>query len=201
VGFIIADVSGKGVGAALFMALFQSLLRASAERASRQRNGRAIRDEEILLEAVTSTNDYITRVHGHAHMFASVFFGLLCPDSGAIRYVNAGHEPPIVVGGQGVSGRLSTTGPALGLMSDARFTVGAAVIEPGEILLAFTDGVTEARNTEREFFSDESLMSLVADPCSSAADLLDRIEDSVARFTDGADPFDDLTLLAVRRQT
>ena len=201
VGFIIADVSGKGVGAALFMALFQSLLRASAERASRskQEDGRAARPDDILREAVTATNDYITRVHRQTHMFASVVFGLLCPNTGTIRYINAGHEPPVIVSDDGPRERLVPTGPALGLMANARFEIGSVTLEPGEKLLAFTDGVTEARDGARGFFTDERLLSLLDNRSETAADLLNCIESSVEAFIGDAEPADDLTMLALRR--
>lgn len=195
IGLLIADVSGKGVGAALFMALFQSLLRASAERAG----AAGAADAALLTEAVTATNDYITRVHRHAHMFASVFFGLLDPASGTLHYINAGHEPPVVIGPDpGV--RLTPTGPALGLLAGATFTVGRTRLAPGALFLAFTDGVTEARNEARDFFTEERLLALLTPPPATAAGLLDRIEAAVHHFAGEADPFDDLTLLAVRRQ-
>ncbi|HMB93195.1 MAG TPA: PAS domain S-box protein [Rhodothermales bacterium] len=199
IGLIIADVSGKGVGAALFMALFQSLLRASAERASAVTNGPAPSDEAILTEAITSTNDYITRVHKHAHMFASVFFGLLDPETGTLHYVNAGHEPPVVIGQEGTGPRLLPTGPALGLMAGAPFEVSTVKLASGEMLLAYTDGVTEARNGRRDFFTEERLLNVITQPAATATTLLDRIEQAVCEFADKAAPSDDLTLLAVRR--
>ena len=198
IGLIIADVSGKGVGAALFMALFQSLLRASAERASAVTKGPAPSDEAILTEAITSTNDYITRVHKHAHMFASVFFGLLDPETGILHYVNAGHEPPVVIGPEGPGTRLPPTGPALGLLAGASFEVGTVVLASGDLLLAYTDGVTEARNGRRDFFTEERLLNVIAQPAPTAASLLDRIEQAVSDFAGKAASSDDLTLLAVR---
>lgn len=201
IGLIIADVSGKGVGAALFMALFQSLLRASAERASTVTNGSPPSDAAILTDAITSTNDYITRVHKHAHMFASVFFGLLDPETGTLHYVNAGHEPPVVIGPEGPGTRLLPTGPALGLMAGATFDVGTITLAAGDLLLAYTDGVTEARNARRDFFTEERLLSVIAEPVATAAQLLDRIEQAVGAFAGTAAPSDDLTLLAVRRGT
>ena len=202
VGFLIADVSGKGVGAALFMALFQSLLRGSAERASRQdpqRGGAKVHPDEILREAVTATNDYITRVHGQTHMFASVVFGLLCPETGRIRYVNAGHEPPIVLGPNGPRERLQPTGPALGLIAGANFEIGSVLLEVGDKFLAYTDGVTEARNGSRDFFTDERLLTMLDNKSATALDLLNCIEGSVKAFIGDAEPADDLTMLALRR--
>lgn len=197
IGLVIADVCGKGVGAALFMALFQSLVRANAERVVTASESPL--PERILSEAMTATNGYTTRVHKPAHMFASVFFGLLDPATGVLNFVNAGHEPPAVIREDGPATRLRPGGPALGLIADASWDVGQTTIEPGELLAAFTDGVTEARNDERDFFTEERLMTLLVDPASSASTLLDRIEHSVDSFAGDAPPSDDLTLLAVKR--
>lgn len=199
VGLLIADVSGKGVGAALFMTLFQSLLRAAAERASRPRDGHVPDDEAVLREAFHATNDYVTRVHRHAHMFASAFFGLLDPATGTVRYVNAGHEPPAVVTPAGIVERLRPTGPALGLLREATYAVAATRLAPGAFLLAYTDGVTEARSADRAFFTEERLLALLTPPAATAAALLDRIEEAVRAFAGEAPPSDDLTLLALRR--
>lgn len=199
IGLMIADVSGKGVGAALFMALFQSLLRASAERAGTLELHDPPSDEVILLQAINATNAYISRVHAHAHMFASVFFGLLDPETGSLYYVNAGQEPPVITSPDGPQRRLDTTGPALGLLADAGYTVEHDMLEPGELLLAYTDGVTEARNELRHFFAEERLLDLVRAPAESAAALLDRIEQAVRDFSGDAPRSDDVTMLAVRR--
>ena len=199
IGLVIADVCGKGVGAALFMALFQSLLRVYAERAGTPTGGVAPSGEGMLLETIGATNAYIIRMHKPAHTFASVFFGLLDPGTGTLHYVNAGHEPPVMFGPEGPGERLMPTGPALGLMADARFEVAQITLSPEDGLLAFTDGVTEARNAERDFFTEERLIDLLTDPPSSATCLLDRIEQAVRDFTGEAASFDDLTLLALRR--
>jgi phosphoserine phosphatase RsbU/P len=198
-GLMLADVSGKGVGAALFMALFQSLLRASTERASRDQEGGTIDDRAILAEALASTNNYIRRVHRHAHMFASAFFGLLDPETGLMHYVNAGHEPPVLIGVDNTLVRLRTTGPAVGVIENAHFDVEAVQISPGDTLLAYTDGITEARNEDRDFFSEERLLEMI-DSCENSAEaLLERVDREVRAFVGEALPSDDVTMLAVRR--
>lgn len=197
IGLIVADVCGKGVGAALFMALFRSLMRAYADRAGVSPSSPAM---AILIEAISGTNGYIRTVHHSAHMFASVFFGVLETGTGRLHYINAGHLPPIIVSPELKLRRLMPTGPAVGLISGAPFDVLQTRLEPGEVLVGFTDGVTEARDTAREFYDEERLSDLLAQPAATAADLLDRIEASVRAFTGEACPSDDLTLLAVRRQ-
>jgi sigma-B regulation protein RsbU (phosphoserine phosphatase) len=195
IGLAMADVCGKGVGAALFMALVRSLIRAYADRASLSPSSPGL---AILLEAVTATNRYLTRVHRSAHTFSSLFFGVLDPPTGLLQYVNAGHLPPIVTGPNGTR-KFPPTGPALGLLASASFEVRQTILEPGDVLLAYTDGVTEARDAERDFFGDDRLDALLA-PADTAACLLDRIERSVHEFTGDLPPSDDLTLLAVRRE-
>ena len=196
VGLLIADVCGKGVGAALFMALFRSLIRAYTDRASVSPASPAM---GILIEAITATNGYVRTVHKSAHMFASVFFGILEPCTGRLHYVNAGHLPPVIYDPNGETRRLAPSGPAVGLMSTASFEVRQARLEPGELLLGFTDGVTEARNAARDFYTEERLLALLTELRPSASAVLDRIEDAVGAFSCETCPSDDLTLLAVRR--
>jgi serine phosphatase RsbU (regulator of sigma subunit) len=224
IGLVVADVCDKGVGAALFMALFRSLLRAGAERAfdssvipssdgtssvipssdgtssvipssERARDPGAAR----LLSTVVSTNDYIARTHGNANMFATVFFAVLDPADGSFSWINAGHEAPIVCGASGVTARLAPSGPALGMMPGMKFEVRESRLDPGQTLLAFTDGVTEAKDASGRLYSEERLLGLVAEGAPTAVALLDRIEQAVSTHSTGAERFDDITMLAVRR--
>ena len=197
IGIVVADVCGKGVGAALFMALFRSLLRAYADRASVSPFSASV---GILTEAVTATNGYIVRLHKSAHTFASVFFGVLDPGTGVLHYINAGHLPPIIADADGSMHRLKTTGPAVGLLGNASFGVDEARIGPGQMFLAYTDGVTEARDGESGFYEEDRLEAFLKEPPASAAQLLDQIEQSVRVYTGGTPPSDDLTMLAVRRE-
>jgi len=146
------------------------------------------------------TNNYIANTHGSASMFATLFFSVLDPSNGILLYVNGGHEFPILVNSAGVKEQLKPTGPLVGLIPGARFEIRAVSIEPGDILVAFTDGVTEAKNSKDELFGRERLYALMARPVSTAAELLDCIQASVQEHMDGADPSDDIALLAVRRQ-
>jgi sigma-B regulation protein RsbU (phosphoserine phosphatase) len=218
-GFVIADVSDKGVGAALFMALFRSLLRAFAQQHHALRWMDDLAHEgpstpvpgtprspllplgaSAMKNAVVLTNNYIATTHARAYMFATLFFGLLDPATGALAYVNAGHDPPLLLRPTGVAVELGRTGPLVGLMPDLQFNVAQAHIEPGEILLAYTDGVTEARAPDGSFFTKERLHALVAEPAPSAAALLDLVEARVGSHIGSAEPSDDLTMLAIRRE-
>ena len=197
-GLVIADVCGKGVGAALYMALFRSLLRAAA---ADEPPGSEPRPAATLARAIGMTNNYIAVTHSRANMFATLFFGILDPKAGLVSYINAGHESPMVVGPSGVAERLGPTGPAVGLFPDKEFVVAEARLSPGATLFTFTDGVTEAQNASGAFYTEERLLSLLEQGESSAAGLLDRVESSVAAFIGGAERSDDLTLLAVKRES
>ena len=193
---VLADVCGKGVGAALFMALFRSLLRALAgpefSSAATTRDG--------LLMTVQGTNDYIARTHGRANMFATAFVAVLDPTSGVLEYVNAGHEPPAVLGVGGVlRARLAPTGPALGLMPDLEFGVCTQQLAPGETLFAFTDGVTDARDPRDDAFGEERLMALLQAEGMPAAALLERVDAALSGYIATALQFDDVAMLATRR--
>ena len=198
IGLVVADVCDKGVGAALFMALFRSLLRAFTERTFAEASG-AI-DESRLLSSVVSTNDYIAKTHGHSNMFATAFVAVLDPASGRVAWVNAGHEAPVVLGpSRPPAARLAPNGPALGLMPDMTFTAGKALLAPGETLFAFTDGVTESKDPSGRFFSEERLIDILARGAPSAKELLEAVGAAVAAHSAGTERSDDITMLAVRR--
>jgi len=208
VGLMVADVCDKGVGAALFMALSRSLLRAFgwlSEGCPDAADGgvaSAMPSVPYMTEEpVRLTNEYIAHFHARMNMFVTLFFGLLDPSSGLLRYVNAGHNPPLLVDKNGaVKARLTATGPALGILAGSAFEVGEQIIGPGEMLLAFTDGVTEARDPQGGFFTDERLVSLVTQtPPVSASGLLDRIDAALKQYIAGRGFSDDVTMLAVRR--
>lgn len=201
IGLVVADVCDKGVGAALFMALFRTLLRATATGGA-DSPGSAAGDADPgaeLLSAVRLTNDYIAKTHGRSNMFATLFFGVLEPATGALLYVNGGHEAPVVFGPGGVKARLAPTGPAVGMMPDMAFAVGQARLEAGDGLLVFTDGVTDARGVSGLYGEERLLARLREGASSTASGLLDAVESAVLAHAAGWDQADDITLLAVRR--
>ena len=155
-----------------------------------------------LLDTVRLTNGYIGRNHGGAHIFATLFFGILDPMTGKMLYVNCGHMPPLLRGQGAGETLLMPTGPAVGLLPDAQYSVQEAQMAPGDTLLAYTDGVTEARNANGNLFGEKRLKALLVedlDQYDSASALLDAIETAVKEHTAGADPSDDITMLALRR--
>jgi len=218
IGFVVADVCDKGVGAALFMALFRSLIRIFSGQTSL--NGLPLTCSDALLDemdeyadnpsidpthvtalkAIHLTNNYIALNHGDLAMFATLFFGVLDPGSGALSYVNGGHEPIFVVGpGGGVKERLTTTGPSVGVEPKINFKIEQSRLEPGDTLLGYTDGVVEANASDGGFYTMDRLVAILDAPADSAADLLDRVAGSLQEHIGEADQFDDVTLLAIRR--
>lgn len=219
-GVVIADVCGKGVAAALFMALVRSLMRAFARQhysldlldaltedpapgAAGGPAGKRIvapaAGALALKKAVTLTSEYIIDNHGDQDMFATLFFGALDPGTGALMYVNAGHNPPCVLGPDGIRARLNPTGPALGILPGAEYGISQVRLEPGESLFAFTDGVTDARDAAGEFFGEARLEEVIGRGAATADELLHHVGERVHEYLGAATLYDDLTMLAVRR--
>jgi sigma-B regulation protein RsbU (phosphoserine phosphatase) len=194
--FIIADVCDKGVGAALFMVLVRSLLRAFSERQIDCDNAR-----EQLLDIVLSTNNFIAEYHGRSNMFATLFFGILDPGSGILYYVNGGHEPPVVMDKEGaIIRRLMPTGPAVGMFPDLEFHVEQIQMEAGDLLIGFTDGATDAKNSAGELFSEERLLRCITAPWTSIFSMLFELNTELKKHIGNQDQFDDITLISFRRK-
>ncbi|MDX2502003.1 MAG: SpoIIE family protein phosphatase [Deltaproteobacteria bacterium] len=213
-GVVIADVADKGVGSALYMALIRSLIRVFSGHISLHgfnnfsiNNGVpksvaeqcATADQLNALTAVKLTNDYIAHEHAKEGMFATLFFGAINPNTGIMAYINAGHEPAITTDSSGIKKSLGPTGPAVGMMVDSKFEIRQIQIEPGDILIGYTDGVVEALAPNGDFFTRKRLLSIIGQATSSASDLVDRINTGVSAHVHGAPPFDDITMLAVQR--
>ncbi|MBD0301037.1 MAG: SpoIIE family protein phosphatase, partial [Tolypothrix sp. T3-bin4] len=215
VGLVIGDVCDKGVGAALFMALFRSLIRVFSDLTPFDGLGIVANDQEVsssigqlmasklahinILKAVVFTNNYIVQNHSQMNMFATLFFGVLDPVTGLLTYINGGHEPLAILGLVGVRQRLAPTGPAVGLLSGTDFKINQVHIKPGEILIAYTDGVTDARDPNGKFFTEKQLLSLLQQPFSSVSALLNHIATHVGIHIADTDQFDDITMLSLRR--
>jgi serine phosphatase RsbU (regulator of sigma subunit)/anti-sigma regulatory factor (Ser/Thr protein kinase) len=194
--FVIADVCDKGVGAALFMVLFRSLLRAFSDEPVRGAN-----IPERLKEIVLKTNIFIAEYHGQSNMFATMFFGILDPDSDTLYYINGGHEPPIMMDKEGkVTQRIRPTGPAVGLFSDMSFTVEEIQFNKGDILVSFTDGVPDAIDDARELFSEKRLLKSIQAPWTSAFSMLYELNADLQKHIGEQAQFDDVTLLSLRRK-
>jgi len=209
---VVGDVCDKGFGAALFMALFRSLIRASADpvgggaiqmiggrRTIVRQSLEAATPADLLTRVAGFTNDYIARLHGRTNMFATVFLAALDPMTGRFDYVNAGHEPALVIAPDGTTRELRPTGPALGLLPDVAFGAGEGTLERGHCLFAFTDGLVEARDPAGEAFGTERLRDALRANNNSASDLVRAVLEALHAFTGQAEPHDDVTLLAATR--
>ena len=195
IGLVVADVCDKGVGAALFMALVRSLIRAYL-----QLQHSISADVPLLRDAVVQTNNYIGENHRDMNMFATTFAAVVDLASGAVVYVNCGHNPPAVVGPEGIKMRLMPTGPALGMVPGFAYRVNNLQLAPGEMLVAFTDGATDARNPQAKFFTEQRLLDIVLESRGTPAEnVATRMLESVVGHISTAAQYDDITLMVVRR--
>lgn len=198
---VIGDVCGKGVGAALFMTLFRSLIKATsmADMGFSGKDMQALTPSERLLHVVSFTNQYVAENHGDADMFATVFIGIFNLIDGTLTYVNCGNEPARLLGGEGVLAALKPTGPAIGVIPGAAFSAREIKIEENQLLLASTDGIPDALNSENQPYGNERLLEVLDGSELSPSALLGKIETQLRQFTGEAVQFDDITVLAVKR--
>jgi sigma-B regulation protein RsbU (phosphoserine phosphatase) len=207
---VIGDVCDKGVGSALFMALIRSLLRVftgkislsgvSISAGDRPATSEVDVEVETALGAVTSTNEYIAKEHGDQGMFATLCLGIINPQTGLLAYVNAGHLPLVIIGKSGVRAFLNATGSSVGIDSVSRYRSAIARIEPGEVLVGYTDGVTEAMSPDEVLYTKERFFSLLKKPASSATDLVERVKTDLFSHIRHAPQSDDITMIAVHRK-
>ena len=193
--FVIGDVSGKDIGAALFMSRIQILLRAITER--------AFVEKKPLTDTLKTVNEYIARQYEQEYaavMFATMFYGCLDLKRGNLRYINAGHPSPAVLNKAMLKMKLPQTGPAIGLDASSTFHEEEIALMRNELLLAFTDGVVEAKNASGEFFSTPRLTALLSENNPTAMAMVGRIKAALKEHMKNAIPYDDITMLALYRQ-
>lgn len=188
IGIVIGDVSGKGMPAALLMALMQGSLRTLI--AAGFRGSDLIAKLNIYLCANTPLDRLIT-----------LFFAELDTSTGDLRYINAGHNAPILIRADGRLDRLETTALVLGVDKNAPFETRAIELNPGERVLLFTDGISEAFNAKDEEYGEARLISFLRQQASlPAEELIQLLVKNVLEFCDPAKPHDDMTLMAVVRE-
>lgn len=200
--FLVADVCGKGIGAALYMTLFRSLIRAAStsDQFAPGQDAKNFTPAERLLHATSLTNNYLIETHELACMFATVFIGILDPKDGKLTYINCGNDPALVISGDGkIRAELTHTGSAVGVIMPSNFKAMEITLADDDLLLAFTDGIPDTQNINGEFFGNQRLRELIT-ANSAPADLLNKIETSLHQFIGEADQFDDITLMALRRK-
>jgi serine phosphatase RsbU (regulator of sigma subunit) len=186
-GIVIADVSGKGISASLLMASLRAALLAD------------VHPGFDIAGMAGRLNDFIHRSSA-SNSFITFFFGDLDRRTGALCYVNAGHNPPFVVRKSGELSALGTSGFASGMFPRATFEPGTVRLETGDTAVLFTDGIPEAMNEKREEYTEERLRNFVAGHRELAASELCRTALEDARsFTGGAEQSDDITLVVIKR--
>lgn len=187
VALVIADVAGKGMPAALMMTCLQAKVHAIAEYG------------HDPAEIVTRLNRSIAATCPN-NRFVTLFFGVAHPQTGELTYCNAGHNPPLLVHRHGEALRLEGGGPVLGILPSLTFQEHACRLEPGDALLMYSDGVTEAVNPAEEEFGEERLAELLRERRQEPAQaIVDAVHDAVQDFTAGQPPADDITVVVARR--
>ena len=186
-GLFIADVSDKGVPAALFMALTRTLVRA------------AVIETDTPADALRHVNDLLIPDTKQG-MFVTAVYAVLDMNTGELTYVNAGHNPPLWVKDDGSQEYLTRTGVALGAAENMKYSQRVITLGKHDSLLFYTDGLTESYNIDGEFYGEARMEeALKANHCSSAHELIDVVEKSLIDFVQDMPPADDLTMLVLRR--
>jgi phosphoserine phosphatase RsbU/P len=187
-GIAVGDVSGKGLPAALLMASLQGALRSFASTA----NGgpaRLARDLNAQVHALTERNRFVT-----------FFWAVLDGASGELSWVNAGHNAPFVLRASGTVERLASGGPPLGVLAEPEYREERTALAPGDLLLVFTDGVTEAEDASEVEYGEARLETVVREAAAlPAKDVCGRVLEAVRAFEAGADQYDDITVVAAKR--
>jgi sigma-B regulation protein RsbU (phosphoserine phosphatase) len=191
-GLLVADVVDKGVGAALYMALSWALIRTYAQEHPAQ--------PELVLNSVNRR----ILADTSADQFVSVFYGVVDPATGHLVYSNAGHHPPYLLSSRngGSVQRLTRTGMVLGVEEDERWAQAAIQMSPADVLVLYTDGITDAEDAQGSFFGEERLLdTLQANLGHSATDIQEALVKAVGDFSGGAEQTDDIALVVVVRNT
>jgi len=186
-GLVIADVSGKGVPAALFMALSRTLVRAN------------VNDTVTVSEAIRKSNDVISE-NDRSNMFVTLFYGVLDPGKMTLTYVSAGHNPPFMLrkGDKDII-MLKARGVALGVVPDIGLEEKQIILNKGDVVVLYTDGVTEAIDYKEEQFGSERVVEIAEKNRDLPAyEIMQKIKEGVIAFSQGQPQFDDITLMVLK---
>ena len=181
--FSIGDVCGKGIPAAIFMSMTQAVFRSAASH---------LNDPSRI---VHSMNKQASRGN-ETGMFVTLFVGILDLATGKLRYCNAGHEHPLVIAGKAVRTLKAKSHLPIGAMEETRYVEQETQLAPGDMVMLFTDGLTEAMNSQNALFGRERVAQVISG--DSPQQLLDNMSRAVADFVRDAEQSDDLTMLAIR---
>jgi sigma-B regulation protein RsbU (phosphoserine phosphatase) len=184
----LGDVSGKGAAAALLMSSLHAAVHAQAA------------SHDSILKTISGVNRYLAE-NIPANRFITLFYAELQPKTGVLSFLNAGHNPPLIVHAAGTMEQLAAGGLPLGIMPDAEYREGRTKLLYGDVLVIYSDGVTEAQSPSGEEFGPTRLYDVVARNMeASAAGIRDRIESALTKFSQGTPAADDITLVIVKRQ-
>ncbi len=184
----LGDVSGKGTAAALLMSSLHASIHAQTG------------SHDSLVETISAVNRYLAD-NIPSNRFVTLFYAELDPESGALSFLNAGHNPPLIVHAAGTVEQLASGGLPLGIKANAEYREGRTTLQRGDVLVIYSDGVTEAASPSGEEFGPTRLYEVVSrNVDSSAAGIRDRIESALTKFSQGTQAADDITLVIVKRQ-
>ena len=185
----LGDVSGKGTAAALLMSSLHAAIHAQTG------------SHDTIVETISAVNRYLADNIPN-NRFVTLFYAELDPESGAVSFLNAGHNPPLIVHAAGTVEQLASGGLPLGIKADADYREGRTTLQMGDVLVIYSDGVTEAASPSGEEFGPTRLYEVVSrNVDASAAGIRDRIESALTKFSQGTQAADDITLVIVKRQT
>lgn len=191
-GLVVADVADKGIGPALYMALSRTLIRTYADQfADEPHRVLWAANRRILSDTVSD-------------LFVTVFYGVLDPQNGRFVYCNAGHNPPLLIQSQNSNApyRLARTAMPLGILEDVPWHFAQTQIDPGDVLVMYTDGVTEAQDEEQRFFGEDRLQAILQANMGRSADIIeDKLVSAIYDFAGEAPQYDDITLMVLVRET
>lgn len=183
----VGDVSGKGTGAALLMSSLHAAVRAQSQTRS------------TISEVMTDINRYIYE-NSPPNKYLTLFYGELDPDTGTLIYSNGGHNTPMLVRPSGEIVQLDKGGLPIGLMQDASYQEDVVGFQPGDVLVIYSDGITESVNDQDEEFGETRLIEVVRHNLNrSVSGIRDRIDEALSRFVGTTAPVDDMTLMIIKR--
>lgn len=186
-GIVIADVSGKGVSASLLMASLRASLHSE------------VHPKYKLDEMACKLNNFVNRSSA-PNCFITFFYTELNKKTGELRFVNAGHNPPLILDKKGKIRRLESCGLCLGMFPSSDYEIKDINLNPGDMAFLYTDGITESRSKDNKEFTEERLIKLIQKHSKlSAKKLVKKIQEEVNDFAAGADPMDDMTLVVIKR--
>lgn len=191
VGLVIADVADKGMGSALYMALSRTLIRTFAP------------DFDAAPEQVLRAANQRVLSETSSDLFVTVFYAILDPESGMLTYCNAGHNPPFLYSANGGEMKtLTRTAIPIGVLDDTLWEQSSVEMQPGDLLVMYTDGVTEAEDEFQDFFGEERLQAVASANIGRSVDIIEgKVVTAVLNFVGDAPQFDDITLMILARDT